>query len=368
MSKIENNFYPDKLKLARNFHGWSLEEVGGMVEASRQYIQQLESRAKVPSDGMVSALADALGFEKEFFFTNDLALSSEEECHFRSRQTKTVNLKYQALSQATMLERLVEELDQILDFPTTNIPAFNISNEFEIEEVAEEVRAVWGLGNSGPILNMVRAAENAGIIVGYFVGLSEKIDAFSRHGNRPLIIRNPLKESVCRMRFDIAHECGHLVMHQGKTTGDKQTETEANRFASAFLLPRAAFISEFPRNATRFNWSAIYEMKLRWKVSAAAIVRRAFDLGLIDAVAYRRASIYLSKTGQAKKEPYDEGDFIASEEPELLDNAIKVIEQQAPYLFADISNKMKIKQVIWERLLGRKINVADEFSNVVPIR
>lgn len=362
-------FYAHKLKLARNFHGLSLEEVGEQVAATRQYIQQLESSAKQPSEGMAAALADALGLDEAFFYVPDLALPSEEECHFRSRQAKTVALKHQALSQAALLEKLVDELDDMLEFPEINIPSIPVNDLNEIEGVAEQVRLEWGLGASGPIKNMVRAAENAGIIVSYFEGISEKIDAFSKHGHRPIVIRNPLKESVCRMRFDIAHECGHLVMHQGKTTGDKQTETEANRFASAFLLPRAAFVSEFPRTGRRFNWPALYDMKLRWKVSVAAIVRRAFDLGIIDAAAYRRASIHLSKTGQAKKEHYDDSDLIPQEEPELLNNAVAALEEQAPYMVADLSGRMMVKKVIIERLIGRAIQSnLEEHDNVVLIR
>ena len=365
----EKIFYAHKLKLARNFHGLSLEEVGDQVAATRQYIQQLESSTKQPSESMVAALADTLGLNEEFFYVPDLALPSEEECHFRSRQAKTVALKHQALSQATFLEKLVDELDSMLDFPAINIPSIPVYGLNEIEGIAEQVRLEWRLGTSGPIKNMVRAAENAGIIVSYFEGISEKIDAFSKHGHRPIIIRNPLKESVCRMRFDIAHECGHLIMHQGKTTGDKQTETEANRFASAFLLPRAAFLSEFPRMGRRFDWSALYEMKLRWKVSVAAIIRRAFDLGIIDAAAYRRASIHLSKTGQAKKEQYDDSDLIPQEEPELLNHAIAALEEQAFYMVANLSGRMMVKKVIIERLIGRPIKSDIEAQgNVVLIK
>lgn len=367
---MDNNvFYAHKLKLARNFHGISLEEVGDQVAATRQYIQQLESGAKQPSESMVAALSDVLGLDEKFFYVPDLALPSEEECHFRSRQAKTLALKHQALSQAALLEKLVDELDNMLEFPEINIPSILVNDLNEVESVAEQVRAEWGLGASGPIKNMVRAAENAGIIVSYFEGISEKIDAFSKHGHRPIIIRNPLKESVCRMRFDIAHECGHLIMHQGKITGDKQTETEANRFASAFLLPRSAFVSEFPRAGRRFDWSALYDMKLRWKVSVAAIIRRAFDLGIVDAAAYRRASIHLSKTGQTKKEHYDDSDLIPQEEPELLNNAIGAMEEQAPYMIADLSSRMRVKKVIIERLIGRAIQSnIEEHGNVVPIK
>jgi len=365
----EKTFYAHKLKLARNFHGLSLEDVGQQVAASRQYIQQLESGAKPPSTGMVSALADTFGLEENFFYIPDLSLPSEEECHFRSRQAKTVTLKHQALSQAVLLEKLVEELDEMLDFPVINIPSYPVDGLSQVENIAEKVRVAWNLGTSGPITNMVRAAENAGVLVSHFEGISEKIDAFSKHGHRPIVIRNPLKESVCRMRFDIAHECGHLVMHQGQLTGDKQTETEANRFASAFLLPRAAFISEFPRGTRRFNWSALYEMKLRWKVSVAAIIRRAFDLCIIDAAAYRRANIHLSKTGQAKKEPYDDSDLIPQEEPELLDNAIAALEQEAPYMVKNLSSRMMVKKTIIEKLIGRPIRSDTEaHDNVVPIK
>ena len=41
-------FLGEKLRLARQFHGLSLAELGGRVEASRQFIHQLESDAKAP--------------------------------------------------------------------------------------------------------------------------------------------------------------------------------------------------------------------------------------------------------------------------------------------------------------------------------
>lgn len=63
--------------------------------------------------------------------------------------------------------------------------------------------------------------ENQGAIVTTFDGVSDKVDALSINRKYPIIIRNTAKESVCRMRFDIAHECGHLIMHDGIETGCK---------------------------------------------------------------------------------------------------------------------------------------------------
>ncbi|WP_445083824.1 ImmA/IrrE family metallo-endopeptidase [Candidatus Vondammii sp. HM_W22] len=68
-----------------------------------------------------------------------------------------------------------------------------------------------------------------------------------------LIIRSTAKTAPTRLRFDTAHERGHLVMHIRIVTGDTGTEAQANRFASAFLLPRRDFVREFPRSR-RIDW------------------------------------------------------------------------------------------------------------------
>lgn len=147
-----------------------------------------------------------------------------------------------------------------------------------------------------------------------------------------MIIRSEAKPAAVRLRFDLAHECGHLVMHRGIETGDKATENEANRFASAFLLPRSSFIHEFPRGRA-LNWGRIYEMKMRWKISAAAIIRRAYDLGMISADQYRTGYIHLSKTGQKKAERYD--NEIVSESPNFFSPQWQNWKRHIRDLFAD---------------------------------
>jgi len=79
--------------------------------------------------------------------------------------------------------------------------------------------------------------------------------------------------------FDVAHELGHMVMHRGIRTGNIETEREADVFADAFLMPGGAFGREF--QALPFSWDHVFRLKKRWSASAAAIVKRAYDLNLL---------------------------------------------------------------------------------------
>lgn len=71
-------------------------------------------------------------------------------------------------------------------------------------------------------------------------------------------------------------------MHEGITTGDKLTESQADHFSSALLVPRLSFIKEFPRiRGKQFDWNALVEFKLRWKISLKMCIYRASALGLL---------------------------------------------------------------------------------------
>jgi hypothetical protein len=96
-----------------------------------------------------------------------------------------------------------------------------------------------------------------------------------------------------------------------------ETEAAADRFASALLLPRRAFAREF--GTKKFAWEHVFHLKRRWRVSAAAIIRRAYDLGLLNAVGYRQAYKYMSFKGwRTKGEPFEP----AFQPPELLATAM----------------------------------------------
>ncbi len=315
----------EQLRLARLTHGYSLEQVGDLVGATRQFIHQLETGSRSPSDDLVDALADVLGVTPGFLAEPIPSTVRPEQCHFRGHITRPASITSQVLARGTLLDKFVAAVEDHLELPDVSFPDLPATTAEEIEQAAEDARRHWGLGTTGPITSMMRVVENAGAVVTYFGDLSDRVDAFSMDRRRPIIVRSSLKESLCRQRFDFAHECGHLIMHRGLQTGDRATEDQAHRFASAFMFPRGAVLREFPRGRS-LNWRALFELKLRWKMSVRAIVRRGYDLGLLTAAQYRTANIHLVKTGQAKVETYDADGSLPIEQPELLPSALSALD------------------------------------------
>lgn len=360
----ENSFRGEKLRLGRLFTSWSLDDLGEKVAASRQYIHQLETGAKQPTEAMVAALAAALCVQRNFFFLPLTNPITENDCHFRKLFTAARTVIIQATARGTLVELFVSELEKKVRMPKVNFPDFGRPESLEkIEEIAERARKYWNLGLEGPITNMTRVLENSGAIVVHFEDISDRIDALSISRKRPIVVRSSAKTAAVRLRFDLAHECGHLVMHQGIATGDHETEDQANRFASAFLLPRVAFAKEFPRTKL-LNWRGMFEMKRRWKVSVRAIVRRAFDLGLIDAAKYRTANIYLSKTGQLKGERDD--DRFESERSELLDAALAHAEKHHSVEMHGIIDSLGFTSELVSKMTGHTI--LPLANNIVRLR
>lgn len=350
--RFGEGFAGDRLRLARLSQGYTLEELGQKVALTRQYLHQLEIGAKSPTAENVELLADVLGVTLHFFFQASRSPVQPEQCHFRKQATTPVSVTSQVLARGTLLDALIERLDNALKLPPVDFPQVSVETLDDIEAAAETCRQHWGLGVTAPITNMMRVVENAGAVVGYFGGISERVDALSIDRRRPLIIRSEAKPAACRLRFDLAHECGHLVMHRGVHTGCRETESQAHRFASAFLLPRTAFARAFPAGSF-LDWQAIFALKARWKVSARAIIRRAYDLGLISADKYRTGNIHLNKTGQSKVERLD--DQIVAEQPELLDTVFRVLESGGSTALRELAEEVGLSDGMFEVLVGRKL-------------
>jgi Zn-dependent peptidase ImmA (M78 family) len=347
---MESAFSGAALRLARVYHGLALEELGDCVGKTRQYIHKLETGQGQPTSELVQAFCGALRVMATFFTETAGMTIAEDQVHFRGLLSTRPMIRNIALAKAEVFSRLVEVLEKELEFPHVDIPTLvDAKNAADVERAAELCRSEWGLG-LGPISNMTRVAENAGAVVTTFRSVSREIDATSVSARRPIIVRNLAKESVCRQRFDVGHEIGHFALHQGRQTGDRITESEANRFAGALMVPRAMMGKLFPRpRGARLDWRAISNFKLTWKISKAAAIYRARQLDLLTEDQFRSAFITLKRTGEAVHEREDH--LIAPEPPELLYRSLELLRKRKGITLRDIASALHVEVAFIEEFI-----------------
>jgi Zn-dependent peptidase ImmA (M78 family)/transcriptional regulator with XRE-family HTH domain len=176
------------------------------------------------------------------------------------------------------------------------------------EKAAAHVRLLWQM-QRGPIPNLIEVIERAGGLIIHCDFGVDAMDALYQPAPQlpPLFWMNSNKP-FDRARFSLSHELGHVVMHHVYTDA-AIAEEEANKFASAFLMPRADFRSEC---FARLDFPALAQLKQRWRVSMAAILRRAHDLNIITDSYYK--SMLIKMSSMRKVEPYP----ISSETPRVL--------------------------------------------------
>jgi Zn-dependent peptidase ImmA (M78 family)/transcriptional regulator with XRE-family HTH domain len=328
-------FWGERLQLAREFKGWTQKELGQCLGVSHALISDYENGKRIPAGVVLGELAGITGFLPEFFLSRVKDPFAENECSFRHRRTTPERVKTRVKAHATLLGIVVSSLRAIFRFPALDVPSIPARTTEEIEAAAQACRAHWGLDLNAPILQVGRVLERAGVVIISGAVDTAKVDAFSRRGQNSLVFLNRgVGSPPSRWNFDLAHECGHLVMHDDLPTGSVETESAADRFASAFLLPRAAFSREF--RVRKFTWQHVFELKQRWQVSAAAIIRRAYDLSLLDELTYQQAFKHISfKKWRVYGEPFEP----LFQEPELFVNALNALGLDTRKTLNEIANE-----------------------------
>lgn len=348
-----------ELKLVRYFYRMSLQDVADQLGISRQYLHKFETKQSSPDDDMLRKMSEIYKVRPEFFYQNKSTVQ-EDQVHFRKLQRSKEIDKQSLISTAEYVDRLLIDVEGKLNgkvtLPTFELPKldkFDIDKPLDIERIAEYCRKEWGLG-LGAISNMTRLCESLGIVVISYDrhGENSDIDALSVTLKRPIIVRSSSKQSACRLRFDLAHELAHLLFHEGIVTGCRKTESQANHFAGAFLLPRAIMIKYFPNifSGSQFNWKNMSEFKKHFKVSKAAILYRAKQLSLLTESQYRTGVISLKNKGESKQEVED--NLIELEEPELLDSCFTYLAEKESIYIERICDDLCITPSFLEDLLS----------------
>lgn len=353
-------FRGERLELARHLRKLSLTDVAKTIGYSPQYISNIEKGRREPRLELIEAFGSVLGFEPPFFLQDLVDPLRQQECSFRK---KTSTPQYEAdhvLAWGTLLVELYAHLRAEVELPEVDVPGYSVNSDEEAERAAEKVRMYWGLGLNGPIGQVGRVIERSGIPLFFIDTGDHQIDAFARWGPTPSILANRTKGSSSRLRFDLAHEMGHIVMHREEMTPNDERERQANRFASAFLMPAAGFSQHF-RTLGGKTWAHLLELKKQWKVSLGAIVRRAKDLELIDDAEYVRRNQYIRAKGWHKGEPAEPEE----ERPELLSLALETVQAELGRPLSEIAEELGWTAETFENLTGHDTTSIDDLGQPV---
>jgi Zn-dependent peptidase ImmA (M78 family) len=296
-------FNPDMLALARDAKGFTQTElIAALGDAmSQAKLSKIENGLVSPGDEDVAALAGALGFRSEFFF-HPHTRRAEPATYHRKRK-KLAKKDWSKIYAKAEIYRISTALflKSIELAPTAPPPPAIDPDQYDgrVEEIALAVRQLWTLPR-GPVEDVTSLLERAGVVVVGFDFGTDLCDGFTQHstGDMPPVVFINTRQPKDRLRYSLAHELGHLVMHR---LPNPEMEDQANRFASEFLMPTSDVIKDF------YNMSIdkFMSLKMHWRVSMQSLIMKAHQVGRMSDSAYRYYMIHMSKRGWRGREPVE---------------------------------------------------------------
>lgn len=377
-------FNPKRLKEARLYRKFSLEELGEAVGITRQAVSQFENEKSIPEFETLLKISRVLNFNINYFLQgidDDIVIGNT---YFRALFSSNKKDLVSQEIKAYYVARVRYFLSQYVDFPRLNLPTEELIVGESIDEIANNARDFWGLGRK-PIHNMISLMEQNGVVMTQ-VSSNEKIDAFYQYSEifgetYYTIVLGTEKYTFVRRQFSVAHELGHILLHEENNDLNdldrkdyRKREEEANSFASAFLMPKDEFIQDAALYPTKLNHYK--ELKKKWKVSIGAMIKRSFDLELISSNQYQYLQRQISAKGWKNKEPLD--DYFEVIKPQALPQSMALLLSKdgipVEQMFHDLQfYEWDIPKDIFAEIANIPLNVLEyEFKeesdvNVIPL-
>lgn len=216
-----------------------------------------------PSSHLISALTLQTGFTS-VFFSREPAEVPLGSLLFRGRTRISAAERRAAHRIGEVAFEVAMSLRAQLIRPEIRLPRLVDLAIPDPARAAALTRSSLGLDPEAPVADLIRTLERAGVLLLSMPVAGGRHDASSFWGGNALdvpviVIFRGIPAD--RLRFSVAHELGHLVLHRAPTAN---VEREAHAFASHFLIPDDAATREFPQPLTLTDCVGL---KLRWGVA-----------------------------------------------------------------------------------------------------
>lgn len=285
---------PDRITLARSRRGLTKSELARQLSVTPRTITRYET-GEAPTS-VASELSRILQFPSAFFRKPGAPDIDVTTVNFRAARRATARVRASAVAAGALGIEVDRWISERFALPSITVPTY--VGEHPVL-AARLLRAEWALGTK-PLPNAVQLAESRGVRVYTLPTIAEEVDAYSSwQGSTPFIFLSR-RRTPERMRFDVAHELGHLVLHPAMSCDDAAQEREADSFASELLIPADA-VPEYLRHNP--SVSDVLQVRSQFKVSAMALCYAAHKAGRMSDWSYRQLCIELSGRGFRSTEP-----------------------------------------------------------------
>lgn len=337
-----NKFNAEMLVLAREYRGLTQGEVAAKTRFAQAKIAKIEGgmQADVSAEE-IACFARALDFPIEFFFQNEERIGyGSSAYYYRKKADLTAQDRKKIHGLVNILRINIKRLLSSVDIESKRrLPRFYLDDYGgSPQKVARALRAFWQLPD-GPVKDVTRTIESAGVFVLPCKFGTRAMDATSLWLAEmpPLIFVNENLPGD-RWRFTLCHELAHLVAHEVPC---ETMEDEADNFAAEFLMPESEIRPHFHRMQP-LRIPALANLKSFWKVSIAALVERAHDLGFLTDNQRRHMYVVMSRLGYRSRDRAAEPNPIPREEPRSHKSLLRMHATDLDYSQEELAKLLKI--------------------------
>lgn len=324
------------LETARLLRQKTQREVVEAIGISQAFLSKAEHGLQELPVDIMDKLYDYYDLPETFFLRSE-GVSPLGHLYYRKKLTITNKVIDSFVAKVKIFKVIIDDLMSAVELPKYTLGNYVPNENLSAKEIARKIRYELKVYN-GAVPNLSTLLENNGIIIIRFDFGTDKIDGLTTitdSDRKVMFINNQMPND--RIRFSMAHELGHLVMHLGNPPcSSDDAERQADEFASEFLMPE----EEIRPMLLNVNIQTLGMLKRKWRVSMHALVRRAKDLETITYQQYRNLQMYFSKKGYTKSEPIP----LPLENPTMWDETLKLYRDELGYSDEDLMSVMRINK------------------------
>lgn len=327
---------PSMVELARKSRGYTQTKLANATQVTQGTISKIEQGIIEADEDVLNKLSEELNYPIDFFYQSGRLMAPSIK-YRRARASLSAKLRDKLDAHHNVIANVLRELLEAVELPANKVPDWPVEDWESPTEIAQALRQYWQVPK-GPINNLTKLVESMGIVVVMSDFKTRKFDGvYYPFPDLPPIIFLNKEMPGDRLRFTLAHELGHIIMHQ-KPKNIDQIEDDTDEFASEFCMPKA----DIKPHLKNLTLSKLANLKQVWKMSMAALLVRANRVKAISDRKYRYLWTQMGKKGYKKQEPLELN--VPKEEPKIVDKLINLHIDKLDYDHESLSKAVHLNK------------------------